>query len=77
MVFEAFCGIFQTPSIWTSSPDFFRSPRWPTVVGRRGLGSGGDAGSLTPRCSATCESVSETALHYIHSCGHTHCLTHV
>ena len=29
------------------------SHRLPTVVGCRGLGGGGDAGSLTLRCSAT------------------------
>ena len=28
------CGIFRTPSIQASSPRW--SPRWPTVVGRRG-----------------------------------------
>ena len=43
--------VFRTPSSWTSSPRW--SPRWSTVVGCRGLGGGGDAGSLTPRCSAT------------------------
>ena len=34
------CDIFRTPSSWTSSARFaatFLSPRWPTVVGRRGL----------------------------------------
>ena len=34
------CGIFRTPSSWTSSARLaatFLSPRWPTVVGRRGL----------------------------------------
>ena len=39
-VFAVFCGIFRTPSIWTSSARLaatFLSPRWPTVVGRRGL----------------------------------------
>ena len=38
--FRRFCGIFRTPSIWTSSARLaatFLSPRWPTVVGRRGL----------------------------------------
>ena len=30
-----------------------RRPRWPTVLGCRGLGGGGDVGSLTPRRSAT------------------------
>ena len=34
------CDIFRTPSSWTSSARLaatFLSPRWPTVVGRRGL----------------------------------------
>ena len=33
-------GVFRTPSTWTSSARLaatFLSPRWPTVVGRRGL----------------------------------------
>ena len=37
--FALFYSIFRTPSSWTSSPGFLRSfwsPRWPTVVGRRG-----------------------------------------
>ena len=45
------CGLFRTPSTRTSSPS--ASPRWPTVVGCRGLEVVGDAGSLTLRCSAT------------------------
>ena len=37
------------------SADFLASPRWPTVLGRRGLGCDGDARSQTPRC-VTCYS---------------------
>ena len=56
--FGAFCAIFRTPFTWTSSPgfqgdDFFGSPRRRRFLRCRGLGGGGDAGSLTPRCSAT------------------------
>ena len=49
-----FYAIFRTPphgiESWQSSD--FLSVRQPTVVGGRGLGSDGDAGSLILRCSA-------------------------
>ena len=38
--FAVNCGIFRTPSSWTSSARLaatFLSPRWPTVVGRQRL----------------------------------------
>ena len=53
--FDGFLVIYRTPLVGVESrlsADCL-SPRWPTVVGRRGLGGGGDAKSLTPRCSAT------------------------
>ena len=49
-----FYAIFRTPphgiESWQSSD--FLSARQPTIVGGRGLGSDGDAGSLILRCSA-------------------------
>ena len=70
--FAAFCGIFQTPSIRTSSPS--RCPPWPTVVGCRG-----DVGSLTPatlnRCicarSRTDSHVFKQRPHHHHHMPHT------
>ena len=35
-------------SLWIFQGDFW-SPRWPTVVGRRGLGDAGVAGSFAPK----------------------------
>ena len=49
-------AIFRTPPHGVESQlsaDFAGIPRWPAVVGCRGLGGGGDAGTLTLRCSAT------------------------
>ena len=55
--FAAFFGsIFRTPSSWTLSPVLpadLLSPRWPTVVGRRGLGGARVAGSFTARPLST------------------------
>ena len=50
--------IFRTPSIWTLSPGFQRT-FWGALDDEEffvveGSGGGGDAGSQTPRCSATC-----------------------
>ena len=48
---QHFAAIFALRPAGRECPFF--SPRWPTTVGCRGLGGGGDAWSLTPRCSAT------------------------
>ena len=75
-VFAVICGIFRTPSSWTSSARLaatFLSPRWPTVVGRRGL----------PCCAAvfldsisTQTSLSISCPHHHHPHTHTYTNTH-
>ena len=44
MFFEAFCGIFQTPSIWTSSPDFFGALEGQQLLVVEGSGVAGTLG---------------------------------
>ena len=36
-IFDAFCVIFRAPPVVPELSASFRSPRWPTVVGHRGL----------------------------------------
>ena len=49
--FMPFSGIFRTPSIWTSSPR--REPSMANSCWQSRAQGGGDAGSLTLRCSVT------------------------
>ena len=51
--FGAFCAIFRTPCTRTSSADFFGEPSMANNCWLSRAQGGGDAKSLTPKCSAT------------------------